>query len=145
MRAGPRSREWRDGREHPAAPPPVAGSGAHAYNASMSRESLLGTFEQLVLSAVLQVGESAYPPLILEWLVETTGRDVNRGSLYVTLDRLEKKGLLRSRRGDGSEARQGRPKRYLAVTPDGREALRIARSSLLASWEGIDELLGEAK
>ena len=62
----------------------------------MTRESLLGTFEQMVLSAVLQVGEGAYPPLVLEWLVEATGRDVNRGSLYVTLDRLEKKGLLRS-------------------------------------------------
>lgn len=104
---------------------------------------MLGTFEQLVLSAVLQVGEDAYPPLVLRWLEETTGRDVNRGSLYVTLDRLEKKGLLSSRRGETGEAREGRPKRYLVVTPEGREALRTARDSLLASWEGIDEILGE--
>ena len=109
----------------------------------MARESLLGTFEQLVLSAVLQVGDGAYPPLVLAWLEDTTGRDVNRGSLYVTLDRLEKKGLLRSHRGGGAEAREGRPKRHLTVTRDGRDALRHARASLLASWEGIDELLGE--
>ena len=104
---------------------------------------MLGSFEQLVLSAVLQVGADAYPPLVLSWLAEATGRDVNRGSLYVTLDRLEKKGLLRSRRGETGAEREGRPKRYLAVTREGRDSLRSARASLLASWEGIDELLGE--
>jgi len=91
----------------------------------------------------LQVGEGAYPPLVLRWLQDTTGRDVNRGSLYVSLDRLEKKGLLRSRKGDAEAGREGRPKRYLEVTKDGVESLRRARASLLASWEGIDELLGE--
>lgn len=115
----------------------------YAYDASMTRESLLGTFEQLVLSAILQVGEGAYPPLVLNWLQETTGRDVNRGSLYVSLDRLEKKGFLRSHRGDTDEDREGRPKRYLEVTQDGVDSLRRARASLLASWEGIDDLLGE--
>jgi DNA-binding PadR family transcriptional regulator len=104
---------------------------------------MLGSFEQLVLSAVLQVGADAYPPLVLGWLEDTTGRDVNRGSLYVTLDRLEKKGLLRSRRGETRAEREGRPKRYLEVTREGRESLRCARASLLASWEGIEELLGE--
>jgi len=104
---------------------------------------MLGTFEQLVLSAVLQVGEEAYPPLVLEWLRNTTGRDINRGSLYVTLDRLEKKGLLRSRRGEAGAERAGRPKRYLSVSREGREALRAARASLLLSWQGIEHLLGE--
>ena len=110
----------------------------------MKRETMLGTFEQLVLSAVLQVGDDAYPPTVLRWLEETTSRDVNRGSLYVTLDRLEKKGLLRSRRGESAQEREGRPRRYLDVTNEGREALRAARASLLASWEGIDALLEEA-
>lgn len=107
----------------------------------MKQEPLLGTFEQLVLSAVLQVGPAAYPPLVLAWLEDKTGREVNRGSLYVTLDRLEKKSLLKSTRGDTGPGREGRPKRYLEVTRDGRDALRAARTSLLASWEGIDELL----
>jgi len=107
------------------------------------REPILGTFEQMVLSAILQVGQDAYPPLVLSWLEQATGRDVNRGSLYVTLDRLEKKGLLRSRRGETGTEREGRPKRYLDVTREGRDSLRSARASLLASWEGLDELLGE--
>jgi DNA-binding PadR family transcriptional regulator len=110
----------------------------------MAQPILLGTFEQLVLSAILQVGEGAYPPLVLTWIEDATDRSVNRGSLYVTLDRLERKGLLRSRKGHGHDGREGKPKRFLEVTRDGRAALREARASLLASWDGIDELLEEA-
>jgi PadR family transcriptional regulator PadR len=110
----------------------------------MTNESLLGTFEQLVLAAVMQVGDEAYPPLVLDWIEHNTGRDVNRGSLYVTLDRLEKKGLLRSSRGDTDAEREGRPKRYLRVTREGRDALAYARASLLASWNGLEEILGGA-
>jgi len=108
----------------------------------MANPQLLGTFEQLVLSAVLQVGEEAYPPTVLTWLEERTGRSVNRGSLYVALDRLEAKGLLRSR-PDTEDGREGRPRRYLEVTTDGRAALRDVRASLLASWDGLESLLAE--
>lgn len=123
--------------------PALYGAGAYAYVASMTNESLLGTFEQLVLAAVLQVGDKAYPPLVLEWIEGNTGRDVNRGSLYVSLDRLERKGLLRSTRGDTDAWREGRPKRYLRVTPEGRDALAYARASLMASWKGLEDVLGE--
>jgi DNA-binding PadR family transcriptional regulator len=108
----------------------------------MTQPQLLGTFEQLVLSAVLQIGEGAYPPPVLNWLKERTGRSVNRGSLYVALDRLEAKGLLRSR-PDAEDGREGRPRRYLEVTPQGLAALREARASLVASWTGLESLLAE--
>jgi PadR family transcriptional regulator PadR len=106
----------------------------------MSPRPLLGTFEQMVLAAILQVGETAYPPLVLSWLEEGTGRSVNRGSLYVSLDRLERKGLSRP---DAGGVREGRPRRYLEVTPAGVAALREARDSLLASWSGLESVLGE--
>jgi len=106
----------------------------------MTQPQLLGTFEQQVLSAILQVGAEAYPPPVLAWLEERTGRSVNRGSLYVALDRLEAKGLLRSR-PDAEHGRDGRPRRYLEVTPDGLAALREARASLIASWNGLESLL----
>lgn len=104
---------------------------------------LLGTFEQVVLAAILQVGEDAYPPLVLGWIEEATGRSVNRGSLYVSLDRLERKGLLRSRPLYADESREGRPRRHLEVTPEGLAALRQARDSLLSSWAGIESILGD--
>ena len=108
----------------------------------MSQDPLLGTFEQLVLSAIVGVGKNAYPPPVLARIEQSTGRTVNRGSFYVSLDRLERKGLLRSR-PDADETRGGRPRRYLEVTPEGLAALREARDTLLASWAGIEPLLGE--
>lgn len=115
----------------------------YAYYASMSQDPLLGTFEQLVLAAIVQVGDGAYPPPVLARIEQSTGRAVNRGSFYVSLDRLERKGLLRSRPEGASAGRGGRPRRYLEITPEGLAALRHARDSLLASWTGIEALLGE--
>jgi len=107
----------------------------------MGRDGLLGSFEQMVLLAILQVGESAYAPLVLEKLEEGLGRKVSRGSIYITLDRLERKGLLRSKSGEPEGERGGRPKRYLAVTDKGIAALRQARDSLMTFWAGLDRVL----
>jgi len=109
----------------------------------MPRESLLGTFEQMVLLAILQVGDDAYAPLVLAKLEEGLGRKVSRGSVYVTLDRLERKGLLHSTAGELEPARGGHPKRYVAVTEEGVEALQQARTSLMTFWEGLDRVLGK--
>lgn len=136
----PAPRSWKQVRLYRTVLPEA---GVCAYNASMARSQLLGTFEQLVLSAILQVGEDAYPPPVLEWLERNTGRAVNRGSFYVSLDRLERKGFLMSRADAVEDTRGGRPRRYLEVTADGVAALRSARDSLLASWKGIEPLLGD--
>jgi DNA-binding PadR family transcriptional regulator len=107
----------------------------------MATDSMLGTFEQMVLLAILQIGDDAYPPLILEKLESGMGRSVSRGSVYVTLDRLEKKGLLQSTPGNPEPDRGGRPKRFLEVTAEGIAALRRARSSLMVFWDGLDAVL----
>jgi PadR family transcriptional regulator PadR len=102
---------------------------------------LLGTFEQMVLLSILQVGEDAYPPLILERLEAAMKRSVARGSLYVTLDRLEHKGMVRSRAGERELERGGHPKRYVAVTKQGIAALRECRESLVTLWAGLDSVI----
>ena len=61
---------------------------------------LLGEFEQMVVAAVLRLGEDAYGVTIIEDIARSTGRRVRSGALSVTLDRMERKGLLRSRAGD---------------------------------------------
>jgi len=61
---------------------------------------LLGEFEQMVVAAVLRLGEDAYGVTIIEDIARSTGRRVRSGALSVTLDRMERKGLLRSRVGD---------------------------------------------
>lgn len=101
----------------------------------------LGEFEHLVLLAILRLGDEAYGPAILDELEKRTGRSPSPGSMYVTLDRLEEKGLLRSRLGDADGDRGGRPRRYVSVTAHGVRELRASRAALLKLWRGLEGVL----
>jgi len=98
----------------------------------------LGEFEQMVLLAILQLGEEAYAVSILQELDLRAGRSVSRGTLYKTLERLETKGLLEWAAEEGSPERGGHPRRRFAVTGRGAIALREAREALEKLWEGLD-------
>lgn len=102
-----------------------------------------GELEQIVLLAVLQLGTEAWPVAIREEIQRRTGRGVARGALYTGLERLEAKGLLRSRPGPRRADRAGRARRYFEVTPVGLEALRRAQSALREMRRGLESLLGE--
>jgi DNA-binding PadR family transcriptional regulator len=104
----------------------------------------LGEFEHLVLLAILRLGDTAYAPAILAELEARTGRPPSPGSVYVTLDRLEEKGFLKSRFEDPSTDRGGRPRRYVNVTARGIRELRASRAALLEMWNGIEGQLGQA-
>lgn len=103
----------------------------------------LGGFEKLLLLAVLQLGDNAYGASIFEELRRRTDREASPGAVYVTLRRLEAKGMLRSRSGPTSPERGGRPKKLYTIEPDGLRALREARREWDAMLEGLDGLLGE--
>ena len=106
----------------------------------MTRE-LIGEFEQLVLLATLRLGDGAYAPAILDEIERRTGRPASPGSVYVTLDRLERKKLIRSRLAESSAERGGRPRRLVAVTARGVHELRANRAALLALWRGLEGIL----
>jgi PadR family transcriptional regulator PadR len=93
-------------------------------------DTYLGEFEHLVLLAVLRVGQGAYAVPVRAEIESRAGRTVARGALYTTLDRLEQKGLLRSRLGDPLPERGGRARRYYTVSARGLAALRAARESI---------------
>ena len=98
----------------------------------------LGEFELIVLLAVLQLGEQAYGVPVREEILRRTGRDVARGAVYVTLDRLSRKGYLRSRLGEATAERGGRPKRYFEMTARGSRALRESLAALERMREGLE-------
>ena len=108
---------------------------------AMQAFSSLGEFEQLVLLAVMQLGDDAYAVPVRELIVGRTGRSVARGALYTALERLEAKGLLVSRVGDPLPERGGRPRRYFTVTPDGVTLLREARAAVANLSQGLESLL----
>ena len=98
----------------------------------------LGEFEQVVLLAILRQGDEAYAVSVQSEIERCTGRDVSRGSIYITLDRLETKGYLRSKLGDPTPERGGRAKRYYELRPRAIEALRESRRALVALWRGLE-------
>ncbi len=109
----------------------------------MGERSPVGEFEQLILLAILRLGEEAYGVAIRDEIEETTGRGVARGAVYTTLDRLENKGLVRSWMTDPREVPGGRSRRTYAVEPAGIEAIEAARDSLRSMWDGLEPVLGE--
>jgi len=97
----------------------------------------LGEFEQIVLLAVVRLGEEAYGVPIRLDIERRTGRRVTVGALYATLDRLEAKGFVHSWFADPTPLRGGRSKRYFKLLPAGIRALAESKSALDSMWRGI--------
>jgi DNA-binding PadR family transcriptional regulator len=97
----------------------------------------LGEFEQMVLLAVLQAGDRAYGIAVHDELRRRARRRVALGAVYITLDRLEKKGLLSSSLSEPLAERGGRARRCYTVTPPARTALRASREALMNIWAGL--------
>ena len=98
----------------------------------------LGELEQLVLLAVLQAGDDAYGVIVQQEILGRAKRDLTLGTVYKTLSRLEAKGLVTSRVGEPTAERGGRAKRYFAVSPAGRRAVRQSIAALRRMSAGLD-------
>ncbi len=107
----------------------------------MGSKAILGEFEHVVLATTVSLGDNAYGAELIREIAKRTGRRVTSGSLYVTLDRLEDKGMIRSRMGDPDPRRGGRPKRFATPTPKGMKALREVRKTMFNLWAGIEDTL----
>ena len=101
----------------------------------------LGEFEQLVLLAVLHVRGEVYGVPILEEIERRTGRTVARAAVYITLRRLEKKGLVSSWKGEPTPERGGKARLCVKVEPEGLEFLRASRQVMDRMWSGLDPML----
>lgn len=101
---------------------------------------MVGEFEYAILAAGARLGEEAYGAAIREEVEQRTGRRCSIGALYTTLDRLEKKGLLKTWMGDPTPQRGGRSKRLVRITAKGVQAASefytaVVRVSRGVSWE----------
>jgi DNA-binding PadR family transcriptional regulator len=102
----------------------------------------LGDLEQIVLLALLQLGDDAYGVAVQREIASRIGRDLSLGAIYSTLVRLEEKGLVSTRLGEPSPTRGGRRKKLYAVEPAGREAIRAAMTALRSMSRGLKPVLG---
>jgi DNA-binding PadR family transcriptional regulator len=97
----------------------------------------LGDFEQLVLLALVRLGDEAYGVAVHNEIVERGGREVTVAAVYKTLERLENKGFAASRLGEPTAERGGRRKKFFLIQPAGRRALRHAIASLRRMADGL--------
>lgn len=104
----------------------------------------LGEFEQMVLLAILHVKGEAYGVPIVDEIESRTGRAVSRAAVYVTLRRLEKRGLVSSWMGESTGERGGKARRYVRVEPHGVEFLREARRAMQNMWGDLDLGIAES-
>lgn len=98
----------------------------------------LGELEHQVMLALLRQRENGYTvPIVLE-LERRTGREVAPAAVYITLRRLEQKGMLISDLRMSVGEAGSRERRYFALTPAGRTRLYEAQQAYIRLWEGLD-------
>jgi PadR family transcriptional regulator, regulatory protein PadR len=105
---------------------------------------VLGEFEQIVMLAVLQVGDDAYGIPLRDEIAQRTGRRVSLGALYKTLSRLADKRLVSSRVGEPTARRGGRRTRRYSLTAAGDRALRTSLRVMGQMAAGLDIGLGRS-
>ena len=98
---------------------------------------ILGSFEQAVLLGIIRLDSGAYGRAILKDVQVRLERDVAAGAVQATLERLERKGLVRSKVGSGTPIRDGRARRFYTVLSEGLRALDEARKTHETIWRGF--------
>jgi DNA-binding PadR family transcriptional regulator len=97
----------------------------------------LGAFEHLLLLALVRLGDDTYGVPIRDEIEARTGRVVSPGAVYTALERLERRGLVRSRLGEPTPERGGKRKRVYRMTARGAGAVRDAQSAVAQMAHGI--------
>jgi DNA-binding PadR family transcriptional regulator len=110
----------------------------------MASKDLLGSFEQLVMLALLHLGDRAYGMTVRREIERRSGRAIALGAVYATLDRLEEKGYVRSYSGDGGAERGGRARRFFRVQASGVKVLRSSIATLDSLREALPGFEGAA-
>jgi PadR family transcriptional regulator PadR len=103
----------------------------------MQRSDSLGEFEQSVLLAIVHLKDDAYGVTIRREIEARTGRSIAVGALYTALDRLERKGYVRSAASEPTARRGGRSKRHFTLLAAGAAALQRSHDTMRRMWAGL--------
>lgn len=105
----------------------------------MTRHARLGELEELTLLAVARLQDEAYGASVQRELEDRASRAVSIATVYVTLVRLDDKGMLESWESEPEPVRGGKAKRLYRLTEEGALALRESRAIMERMWEGLEE------
>lgn len=101
----------------------------------------LGEFEEIVLLTIAALVNDAYSVAICDELEKNAGRPVKLGVVHAVLNRLEEKGLVKSKLGEATSTRGGKRKRFYSVTSSGKAALLKAREMREQLWNRIPDFI----
>lgn len=102
---------------------------------------VLSRSDEILLLAVLRLGDNAYGVTISEDIYRRTGKKLTFGSLWVSLDILHRKGLVEKKIADPTPKRGGRSKIFYSLTPSGLHSLRQVQKFQKDLWRGVPALL----
>ncbi|HEY0740299.1 MAG TPA: PadR family transcriptional regulator [Chryseosolibacter sp.] len=105
----------------------------------------LGEFEELILTIVGILDNDAYSVSVGRQIYLIVGRNANLSAVHLTLQRLEKKGLVISCFGKPTKERGGRRKKLFQLTPAGQTTLAHLRRARLELWEKLDKRQSQLK
>ena len=100
----------------------------------------LGEFEEIVMLTVAILHPDAYGVSIKKEIESRLKRSVSVGALQTALKRLEDKGYLKSRDGESTEDRAGRPKKYFQITALGKRAIEYSKTTREELWNAIPKI-----
>ncbi len=101
----------------------------------------LGEFEEVILLIIATLDNKAYSVAIVDQLVQHAQRGAKLGVVHAMLNRLEKKGYLRSELGDPTASRGGKRKRFYSLTSAGFAAINKSKEVRQHLWDAIPNLV----
>ena len=106
---------------------------------------MITKLEEQILLTVLKFKGDAYGINVYQHLEEITGEKVAIGVIYFALDRLTKRGLLDSYKGEPTAVRGGMRKKYYKVTKEGIKDLKASKKVNDILWEDFSDLVTTKK
>lgn len=105
----------------------------------------LGEFEEIVMLTIGVLYKEAYGVAIKRDIEKRLSRKVSMGAMHTALVRLEDKGYINSVKGEGTEERMGRPRRYFQITALGKKAIEYSRTIREELWKAIPGMALDVK
>lgn len=100
---------------------------------------LLSNHDEILLLAILSLGDNAYGLTIRREVSKATGKDWSIGSIYDPLYRLEQKGYVESFLSEPTNERGGRSKRIFRITALGIRVLSTHKAIRDRLWRKVSE------
>jgi PadR family transcriptional regulator PadR len=100
----------------------------------------LGEFEEIVILTIAILFKGAYGVAIKQEIESRLSRNVSMGAMHTALVRLEDKGYIKSFKGEGTDERMGRPRRYYQITALGKKAMEYSKDTRNELWRSIPKV-----